>query len=84
MKIDTTCICPAKGNSEVSVSCDILSYRQGRWNPAAGPLPCQILALAFLTKFFSDLMKYGADVLEKWNNIPSVAEVHLAGIFEKL
>lgn len=57
---------------------------KGRWNPAAGPLPCQILALAFLTKFFSDLMKYGADVLEKWNNIPSVAEVHLAGIFEKL
>lgn len=29
-------------------------------------------------------MKYGVDVLENWNNIPSVAEVHWAGILEKL
>lgn len=48
---------------------------------AAHPLACQILALAFLPSFFSDLMKYGADVLENWNNIPSVPEVTLAGIF---
>lgn len=45
-------MCPAEGNTEMSVSCDILSYRKCWQNPAAGPLTCQILALAFLTKFF--------------------------------
>jgi len=84
IKTDTTCIRPAKGNASASVRCDILSYRKCRWNPAAGPLTSQILASAFLTKFFSDLMKYGADVLENQNNIPRVAEAHLPGISEKL
>lgn len=81
MKIETTCICPAKDNTEVSLSCDISSWRKFTCSPAAHPSACQILALAFLPSFFSDLMKYGADVLENWNNIPSVPEVTLAGIF---
>lgn len=42
----------------------------------------QPLALSQLKTGQSGLMTYGADVLENWSNIPSVTEVHLAGIFE--
>lgn len=72
-KTDTTCIRPAKSNIEVSVSCDILLHRKHMWSP----LSCQILALAFFARFFSDSVEGGSDMLVNWN-IPTVVKFKLS------